>query len=126
MKDVWRFIVMDSGEQYAVLGSVQLMLTLSAGNWDMMLLHFFITHTSKWWKYYYGFYNHSLVWLMIVSLYGLLMYTVLHMMYAFLSKTLAQTVQYLLVLIPMIYPSNVVCCCHYYNTCFHYFLLFFN
>ena len=47
MKDVWRFIVMDSGGQYAVLGSVQLMLTLSAGNWDMMLLHFFIAHTSK-------------------------------------------------------------------------------
>ena len=85
---------MDSGEQYAVLGLVQLMLTLSAGNWDMMLLHFFITHTSKWWEvYYYGFYNHSLVWLMIVSLYGLLMYTVLHMICAFLSKTLAQTVQ---------------------------------
>ena len=47
MKDVWRFIVMDSGGQYAVLGSVQLMPTLSAGNWDMMLLQFFITHTSK-------------------------------------------------------------------------------
>ena len=38
MKDVWRFIVMDSGGQYAVLGSVQLMLTLSASNWDMTLI----------------------------------------------------------------------------------------
>ena len=47
MKDVWKFIVMDSGGQYAVLDSVQLMLTLSAGNWDMMLLQFLITHTSK-------------------------------------------------------------------------------
>ena len=35
MKDVWRFIVMDSGGQYAVLGSTLLMLTLSASNWDM-------------------------------------------------------------------------------------------
>ena len=46
MKDVWRFIVMDSGGQYAVLGSVQLMLTLSAGNWDMIIVHYFITRTS--------------------------------------------------------------------------------
>ena len=38
MKDVWRFIVMDSGGQYAVLGSVQLMLTLSASKWDMTLI----------------------------------------------------------------------------------------
>ena len=37
---------MDSGGQYAVLGSVQLMLTLSAGNWDMIIVHYFITHTS--------------------------------------------------------------------------------
>ena len=36
MKDVWRFIVMDSGGQYAVLGSTLLMLTLSASNWDMI------------------------------------------------------------------------------------------
>ena len=36
MKDVWRFIVMDSGGQYAVLGLAILMLTLSASNWDMI------------------------------------------------------------------------------------------
>ena len=47
MKDVWRFIVMDSGGQYAVLGSVQLMLTLSASNWDMIILHYIITHISN-------------------------------------------------------------------------------
>ena len=35
MKDMWRFIVMDSGGQYAVLGLTILMLTLSASNWDM-------------------------------------------------------------------------------------------
>ena len=46
MKDVWRFIVMDSGGQYAVLGLTILMLTLSANNWDMIILHYFITHTS--------------------------------------------------------------------------------
>ena len=38
MKDVWRFIVMDSGGQYAVLGLALLMLTLSASNWDMTLI----------------------------------------------------------------------------------------
>ena len=38
MKDVWRFIVMDGGEQYAVLGLTLLMLTLSASNWDMTLI----------------------------------------------------------------------------------------
>ena len=37
MKDVWRFIVMDSGGQYAVLGLAILMLTLSASNWDMIV-----------------------------------------------------------------------------------------
>ena len=36
MKDVWRFIVMDSGGQYAVLGLTLLMLTLSASSWDMI------------------------------------------------------------------------------------------
>ena len=35
MKDAWRFIVMDSGGQYAVLDLAILMLTLSASNWDM-------------------------------------------------------------------------------------------
>ena len=35
MKDMWRFIVMDCGGQFAVLGLNILMLTLSAGNWDM-------------------------------------------------------------------------------------------
>ena len=35
MKDVWRFIVMDSGGQYAVLGLALLMLVLFASNWDM-------------------------------------------------------------------------------------------
>ena len=37
MKDVWRFIVMDSGGQYAVLGSTLLMLVLFASNWDMIV-----------------------------------------------------------------------------------------
>ena len=45
---------------------------------------------------------------MIVSLYGLLMYTVLHMMCASLSKMLAQTVPSLLVLILMMCPSSAV------------------
>ena len=36
MKDVWRFIVMDSGGQYAVLDLALLMLTLSASNWVMI------------------------------------------------------------------------------------------
>ena len=36
MKDVWRFIVMDSGGQYAVLGLALLMLVLFASNWDMI------------------------------------------------------------------------------------------
>ena len=44
MKDVWRFIVMDSGGQYAVLGLTILMLTLSAGNWDMTLITLYHIH----------------------------------------------------------------------------------
>ena len=36
MKDVWRFIVMDSGGQYAVLGLALLMQLLFANNWDMI------------------------------------------------------------------------------------------
>ena len=43
MKDVWRFIVMDSGGQYAILGLTILMLTLSASNWDMILMTVIIT-----------------------------------------------------------------------------------
>ena len=34
MKDLCRFIVMDSGGQYAVLGLALLMLVLFASNWD--------------------------------------------------------------------------------------------
>ena len=37
MKDMWRFIVMDSGGKYAVLGLTLLMLVLSASNWDMII-----------------------------------------------------------------------------------------
>ena len=33
---------MDSGGQYAVLGSTLLMLTLSASNWDMILIQIFL------------------------------------------------------------------------------------
>ena len=36
MKDVLRFIVMDSGGQYAVMGLTQIMPMLFASNWDMM------------------------------------------------------------------------------------------
>ena len=35
MKDVLRFIVMDSGEQYAALDLVQVMLILFVGSLDM-------------------------------------------------------------------------------------------
>ena len=45
MKDVLRFIVMDSGGQYAVMGLTLLMPTLSASNWDMILPHSFIFHS---------------------------------------------------------------------------------
>ena len=37
MKDVLRFIVMDSGGQYAVLGLAILMLVFFASNWDMIV-----------------------------------------------------------------------------------------
>ena len=43
MKDVWRFIVMDSGGQYAVLGLELLMLTPFASNWDMTAITDIIT-----------------------------------------------------------------------------------
>ena len=43
MKDVWRFIVMDSGGQYAVLGLELLMLTPFASNWDMITITDIIT-----------------------------------------------------------------------------------
>ena len=46
MKDMWRFIVMDSGGQYAVLGLTLLMLTLSASSWDMTLIHLILF--CKW------------------------------------------------------------------------------
>ena len=43
MKDVWRFIVMDSGGQYAVLGLELLMLTPFASNWDTITITDIIT-----------------------------------------------------------------------------------
>ena len=46
MKDVWRFIVMDSGGQYAVLGLTLLMLTLFASNWDMTLIRNFMNQEA--------------------------------------------------------------------------------
>ena len=47
MKDVWRFIVMDSGGQYAVLGLTLLMLVLFVNIWDIIPTHYFINHISK-------------------------------------------------------------------------------
>ena len=45
MKDVLRFIVMDSGGQYAVMDLTLLMLTPSASNWDMIHPRSFIFHS---------------------------------------------------------------------------------
>ena len=52
MKDVWRFIVMDSGGQYAVLGLELLMLTPFASNWDMMHMIQLTTYHRKLLCYY--------------------------------------------------------------------------
>ena len=102
MKDVWRFIVMDSGGQYAVLGSVQLMLTLSASNWDMTpTTHYSIQHCMLC--------TVAMIWIFCtcidipipVSLYGVLICIVHQVIDALVVGTVAHPVQLLAVLITM-------------------------
>ena len=93
---------MDSGGQYAVLGLALLMLTLSASNWDM--IH--TTQCSIHHRMLYNFDSYIILHLYIdipipVSLYGVLICTVLQVIDALVVVTVAHPVQLLTALIIM-------------------------
>ena len=110
MKDVWRFIVMDSGGQYAVLGLALLMLTLSASNWDMTpTTQCSIHHCTlcSFDAFKINFYDYKGI-LIPVSLYGVLICIVHQVIDALVVGTVAHPVQLLAVLITMMSPLYAV------------------
>ena len=109
MKDVWRFIVMDSGGQYAVLGSVQLMLTLSASNWDMIpTTQYSIHHRTLRTFDLFIIFCTCIDIPIPVSLYGVLICTVHQVIGALVVGTVARPIQLLAVLITMMSPLYAV------------------
>ena len=102
MKDVWRFIVMDSGGQYAVLGLAILMLTLSASNWDMIpTTQCNIHHRTLCTFDLFIIFCTCIDIPIPVSLYGVLICIVLQVIDALVVGTVAHPVQLLTVLITM-------------------------
>ena len=93
MKDVWRFIVMDSGEQYAVLGLVQLMLTLSASNWDMIPTTQYIIHHCTLCSFDLFIFCTCIDIPVPVSLYGVLICTVHQVIGVLVVVTVAHPIQ---------------------------------
>ena len=101
MKDVWRFIVMDSGGQYAVLALDILMLTLSAGNWDMTPTTQCSIHRCMLCSIFVHVFGHYVDIPIPVSLYGLIICTVHQVIDALVVGTVAHPVQLLAVHITM-------------------------
>ena len=93
---------MDSGGQYAVLGSVQLMLTLSASNWDMTPTTQYSIHHRTLCSFDLFIIFCTCIDIPIpVRLYGLLICTVHQVIDALVVVTVAHPVQLLAVLITM-------------------------
>ena len=101
MKDVWRFIVMDSGGKYAVLGLAILMLTLSASNWDMIPTTQYIIHHCTLCSFKLFIFCTCIDIPVPVSLYGVLICTVHQVIDALVVGTVAHPVQLLAILITM-------------------------
>ena len=101
MKDMWRFIVMDSGGQYAVLGLAILMLTLSASNWDMIPTTQYIIHHRTLCSFDLFIFFTCINIPVPVRLYGVLICTVHQVIDALVVGTVAHPVQLLAVLITM-------------------------
>ena len=108
MKDVWRFIVMDSGGQYAVLGLAILMLTLSASNWDMTPTTQYSIHHRMLCIFHLFNFCTCIDIPIPVSLYGVLICIVLQVINALVLGTVAHSVQLLAVLITMMSPLYAV------------------
>ena len=92
---------MDSGGQYAVLGSVQLMLTLSASNWDMIPTTQYSIHCCMLCSIFVHVFGHYVDIPIPVSLYGLIICTVHQVIDALVVVTVAHPVQLLAVHITM-------------------------